>query len=332
MILKSQQKRIELVTRPATYQIVEGNIGQKFRIEAETGYIKVAQPLDFEDRQEYRLRIRAFDGMFSNETYAMIRVTNINDLKPVFQKDKYEVTRVEEDVPTAAIARVKAYDPDLQNQNIDQKIVYSLDPRDPLSSHFSIDKKSGELRIVKKLNRDEPDGFPTQRMYIYAKDEDGGPKGIESFVEFIINLIDINDNAPFLDMPNGLTWRENRRPGRIGKLEASDNDTPENGPPFTFELDRDQASVDIKAWFGVERQGSDYVLVAKREFDREQKKEFSIPIKICDKDKLCATSDLTLTIGDVNDNPMESGSSEVFVYNFEGKAPATQIGRVYVQV
>ena len=36
-------------------------------------------------------------------------------------KDKYEVISVEEYIPTAAIARVKAYDPDLQNQNIDQK-------------------------------------------------------------------------------------------------------------------------------------------------------------------------------------------------------------------
>ena len=89
--------------------------------------------------------------------------------------------------------------------------------------------------------------------------------------------------------------------------------------------------MDIKRWFGVRQRGDgSYELTANREFDRELKKQFIIPIRICDHEKMCATSDLTLTIGDVNDNPMESGSSEIFVYNYEGQSPATQIGRVYV--
>jgi len=37
-----------------------------------------------------------------------------------------------------------------------------------------------------------------------------------------------------------------------------------------------------------------------------------------------------LTIGDKNDNPMKQGESEIFVYNYEGKAPDTEIGRVFV--
>ena len=64
--------------------------------------------------------------------------------------------------------------------------------------------------------------------------------------------------------------------------------------------------MDIKRWFGVQQIGNgSYVLTANREFDREQKKQFVIPVRICDKEDNCATSDLTLTIGDKNDNPME---------------------------
>ena len=37
-----------------------------------------------------------------------------------------------------------------------------------------------------------------------------------------------------------------------------------------------------------------------------------------------------LVVGDRNDNPMAGGSSEVFVYNYEGRAPNSEIGRVYV--
>lgn len=45
---------------------------------------------------------------------------------------------------------------------------------------------------------------------------------------------------------------------------------------------------------------------------------------------MSSVSRLHLIIGDVNDNPMAPGSSKIFVYNYEGKAPDTEIGRVYV--
>ena len=43
----------------------------------------------------------------------------------------------------------------------------------------------------------------------------GGTQSRESFVEFEIELEDVNDNAPFLNMPGGLVWPENTPPGRV---------------------------------------------------------------------------------------------------------------------
>ena len=80
------------------------------------------------------------------------------------------------------------------------------------------------------------------------------------------------------------------------------------------------------------REGAnDYVLVTKDVFDREAQKEYQIPITIEDNKGLAATSILKLIIGDRNDNPMKPGTSSIFVYNYEGKAPDTEIGRVYVE-
>ena len=167
------------------------------------------------------------------------------------------------------------------------------------------------MRIVKKLDRDLPDGFPQWTMYIFAKDEGGGPTGIENYVELVVSLEDINDNAPHLDMPDGLVWYENKGPGVVGTLQAADYDTPENGGPFTFSLDGG-ANHDIKQWFevGSVSNGS-YVLRALVTFDRERRKSYNIPVKICDHKNLCDVSNLLLTIGDINDNPMEPGHSEV---------------------
>jgi Cadherin cytoplasmic region/Laminin G domain len=39
---------------------------------------------------------------------------------------------------------------------------------------------------------------------------------------------------------------------------------------------------------------------------------------------------LHLVIGDINDNAMKEGSSNIFVYNYKGEAPDVEIGRVYV--
>lgn len=46
-------------------------------------------------------------------------------------------------------------------------------------------------------------------------------------------------------------WKENQPPGKITTLEAADNDAPENGKPFRFEL-APEASSDVRSKFSVE--------------------------------------------------------------------------------
>lgn len=73
-------------------------------------------------------------------------------------------------------------------------------------------------------------------------------------------------------------------------------------------------------------------LEALVKFDREEQKMYMIPIAITDSGipQMTGTSTLTVEIGDVNDNAMKEGHSSIFVYNYKGEAPDTQIGRVYV--
>lgn len=60
------------------------------------------------------------------------------------------------------------------------------------------------------------------------------------------------------------------------------------------------------------------IVSSLRSFDREQQKEFLIPIVIKDSGNpsMSGTSTLTVIIGDVNDNKMQPGSKEIFVYNY----------------
>lgn len=54
--------------------------------------------------------------------------------------------------------------------------------------------------LFQPLDRDPPNGFPQWQVLISAKDEDGGPTSLSESTEVIIDLTDINDNAPFLSM------------------------------------------------------------------------------------------------------------------------------------
>lgn len=53
-------------------------------------------------------------------------------------------------------------------------------------------------------------------------------------------------------------------------------------------------------------------------FNREQQKEYLIPIVIKDTGtpSMSGTSTLTVIIGDINDNKMQPGSKDIFVYNY----------------
>lgn len=60
------------------------------------------------------------------------------------------------------------------------------------------------------------------------------------------------------------------------------------------------------------------VVTSLRSFDREQQKEYLIPIVIKDSGNpaMSGTSTLTVVIGDVNDNKMQPGTKDIFVYNY----------------
>lgn len=70
------------------------------------------------------------------------------------------------------------------------------------------------------------------------------------------------------------------------------------------------------------------VISSLRSFDREQQKEYLIPIVIKDSGNpaMTGTSTLTVIIRDVNDNKMQPGSKEIFAYNYMVSAPCWLTG------
>jgi len=307
------------------YSIVDGNKYDAFMIEDLTGRIRVNSPLDYETITNYTLTVRADDGYAYDTAKVEIKIENVNDNPPVFLPYNKNITILEEEIVPGCISTLQAFDPDIRDRTAEQHIVFFVVKEDQ-QTLLEI-ARNGCLSQIEPLDRDKPYGFPKWQVIIAANDEDGGPTSLRNSTEVIITLIDINDNAPFLDMVQPVIWNENQPPGTIVKLHAKDYDSEENGPPFTFEI-ADSATHDITAKFSIT--GDD--LNARVTFDREEQKMYMIPIAITDSGSppMTGTSTLTVEIGDVNDNAMKEGHSSIFVYNYRGEAPDTKIGRVFV--
>ena len=316
------------------YDIIGGNVGAVFSIEAQTGLLKVDKQLDYETTKEYELTVQVDDGKQTATTRVRVHIINVNDNKPQFTSQN--PTRIsgilEEQVPTRPIMTVRATDPDYdpQVQHEPSRITFTLDSSN--SEAFRINE-AGELFIVKPLDRDLPSGREDWSVFVVAQDELDGVK-LHNTLEVVVVLDDINDNAPLLDMLQPVVWYENQPPGRVALLNAIDYDEPKNGPPFTMKM-ADTADDGVRNSFQIEGSPTtSWLLKATRTFDREQRKEYAIPIVISDSGKpvsQTATSTLTVVVGDRNDSPMFDGTSSILVYNYRGLLPDTEIGRVYVE-
>ena len=165
-----------------------------FKVDAETGDISVAKPLDYEKRTIHIFRVFAKDfgekKTYTAVAYVKITLTNVNDNEPVFAKPEYR-TRIAENADTGkSLAAVLATDAD------GDQLSYSITSGG--SGIFTIDQNSGVISLAQKL----PSGSASQTQYsLQVKATDPGKKYQD--VRVIVEVEDSNNNAPkFTSCPN----------------------------------------------------------------------------------------------------------------------------------
>ncbi|XP_017771131.1 PREDICTED: neural-cadherin [Nicrophorus vespilloides] len=306
-----------------------------------TGSLKIVQPLDYEDLLQsngFRFRIQVNDKGEDNDndkyhvaySWVVVKLRDINDNKPQFERPNIEVSVYENAEVGKSLETFKATDPD---QGGKSKVSYAIDRSSDRKRQFSINQE-GTVSIQRSLDREDT---PRHQVKILAIDDGVPPKTATATLTVIVQ--DINDNAPTFLKDYRPVLPEHVPPRKVVEILATDDDdrSKSNGPPFQFRLDPGADDI-IRASFKVEQDqkganGDGMAIVSSlRSFDREQQKEYLIPIVIKDHGNpaMTGTSTLTVVIGDVNDNKMQPGSKEIFVYNYQGQAPETEIGRVYV--
>ncbi|XP_043925798.1 protocadherin gamma-C5-like [Protopterus annectens] len=285
----------------STYRLTKNeHFGLRVKTEddgAKVPEIVLQKALDREQQSEHRLILTAVDGgepSLSGTVNITIKVLDTNDNVPRFNKSFYNV-RLQEDVPVGTVViQLKATDPD---EGVNGEIDYSFRRGHTASNIyqiFSIDTQTGEVRTNYPLD------FEENRQYIiHVMARDRGSPAAEEYCKVIVELVDVNDNAPEVII-NSLTSPipEDAPPETVVALVGvRDNDSGENGrvslqiPP----------NIPFKLVLSFE---DHYSLVTKGLLDRETTPYYNITVKAADRGSplLSTQRQLLIEISDVNDN------------------------------
>ncbi|CAB4065536.1 Putative neural-cadherin 2,Neural-cadherin [Lepeophtheirus salmonis] len=291
------------------YEITRGNFGGAFAVKNMTGAIYVAGPLDYETRKRYELRLVASDNLNENYTTIVIHVNDVNDNPPVFDRPTYETQITEEDdrnLPKRVL-QVTATDGDKDREH---NIVYFLtgqgiDADQPDQSKFDINRTTGEIFVLKQLDRDEPSGRPQWRFTVFAQDDGGS--GLVGYADVQVNLKDINDNAPLFT--HGVYYGNVTENGTAGMMvmtmTATDFDDVEEGTNAKLKYSIEKNVIDENTGtpiFEIEEE-TGVIKTAVCCLDREKTPDYSIQIVAMDGGGLKGTGTASIRVKDINDMP-----------------------------
>uniref|UniRef100_A0A3Q4BS21 Uncharacterized protein n=1 Tax=Mola mola TaxID=94237 RepID=A0A3Q4BS21_MOLML len=287
------------------YQIAAGNAMGTFDVEPEVGTIFVAQPLDYEAEQRYELRLVASDGKWENETLVLVQVVNRNDEAPVFSRTEYQAAVTEElDQLPVFILEVSATDPD---QDADQTALrYSLHGQGA-GGEFTIDEHTGRIYAQRRLDREER---PAWRFLVLATDEGGA--GLTGFADVLLEVRDVNDNAPFFPCPAlevdgcfvGQVPENSHADTSVMEMRAMDLDDPNEGKNamLTYSILKNiRNEINLNLFSINASTGTIYTVL--RSLDREEEDRYLVVVEARDGGGLAGTGTATIIVSDVNDHP-----------------------------
>ncbi|TST98564.1 Cadherin-23 [Bagarius yarrelli] len=167
--------------------------GERFSLDPETGWVTLRGRLDYELTRRYTLTVLARDGGGEETTGRLrVNVVDVNDNAPVFQKDAYSGSLLENQQVVQQVARARATDEDSPPNNV---LTYSIISASQFRSFFSITMVEGYavITVNRPLDYEQvPSGF----IHLTLMAIDGGNPALNSTVPITVELFDENDNPP----------------------------------------------------------------------------------------------------------------------------------------
>ncbi|CAB1435690.1 unnamed protein product [Pleuronectes platessa] len=290
---------------------------EHFSIEIQTGRdgtkfadLILKKALDREKQAVHNLMLTAVDSGVPTRTgtaSVIVRVLDVNDNAPSFDKDRY-VVHVMENSPIGSLSQV--------NENIELDTVIAVvsvsdkdsgdngvvDLRIPDNMPFKLRESSDnyyELVVSEPLDREK---VPEYDVTFTVTDRGSPP--LSDNETMTLELLDVNDNVPqFPQSFYTIRVMENNAPGALlSSLTAFDPDLHENQYLVYFILEKEIANTSMSMLFSINPENGN--LYALKTFDYEIEKEFLFHIEARDSGSPPLSSNVTvhIVIVDQNDN------------------------------
>ncbi|KAM3867063.1 cadherin-related family member 2 [Diretmus argenteus] len=216
-----------------TYRLLPERILNYFDVGLNNGavYVKNSTAIDREVTSLYSATLEAKDSYNNTGTTVLeITLTDINDKAPVINRDSYK-EYVEEGKPIEIqIQATDADDPDTPNG----QIVFGIMPS-RYSDNFTIDPNTGMLRNNGELDLEALDPSLEGEIKLNVTATDKGTPTRSAMVTVIINVEDINDNAPeFKEASYKFSVKEGEKGAFVGSVQAEDRDQTKNFNRISF--------------------------------------------------------------------------------------------------
>ncbi|XP_059845918.1 protocadherin-10-like [Hypanus sabinus] len=252
--------------------------------------------LDRETISTHQLSLVAEDGgvpVRSGTVQVTIRVNDANDNSPVFSQSVYQVNMLESAPIGTLIITLNATDLD-DGPNAEIKYDLSSHNSAEIRALVGVNSKSGEIILKGQLDYEERQSFVINVHAI-----DSGHLPIPQYCDVLVDVIDVNDNAPDLlvtSMSNAVA--ENTPVGTIiGLISAEDKDSERNGQV--------QCRIPNELPFKLNSSiNNNWKLFIQHALDRETTSRYDITVICADTGDAPLTSKKTISVevSDINDN------------------------------
>lgn len=209
---------------------------ESFKIDALNGMIEAkASLMDRELKEEYNFKVVVSDGLNKESVDIFIKLNDLNDNQPRFEKNiyKYQVFENYKPLDGEIFGNVKAHDFDKKGSNFSEVRYAFVNKND----YFRIDHVTGDLFQIKELDFEI---IQSLDLEVIAYDNFNQTPSLNSTCLVHIDVIDLNDNQPVVEYPidkelplvfklnsliNDSFVENNRLVSRLIKIVAKDADS-----------------------------------------------------------------------------------------------------------
>uniref|UniRef100_A0A670IK33 Cadherin domain-containing protein n=1 Tax=Podarcis muralis TaxID=64176 RepID=A0A670IK33_PODMU len=280
-------------------------------------FLVLNKPLDREECAAHHLLLTAVDGgqpQLTGTVQLVIKVLDANDNPPVFNQSVYKVHLLENSENGLLVIKLNATDLD---EGTNKEITYTSSTFSPANGKekFVLDQKTGEIHVKGNLDFEEKNFYEIQ---VEAKDTGNPP--LSGHCKVLIEVLDVNDNAPEISVMSLLVPVPEDSPlGMVVALiSISDRDIDANGQVSTSLWPHGTPFKLLSTFKNY------HSLLLAQPLDREQEAEYRLVVTAQDQGTPSLSASSTLVV-DVNDNAPTFAQPSYMVFVKENNPPGAHI-------